>query len=98
MTRPAPDFWRIFLPFSREVPVFRRNRILIPAACVLVLFSAREAIGGAKGKEPVPAPTAPAGPLSRHHSRLPMIRPEQGLLLLAGGPGEKMGPISLGPG
>jgi len=81
--------------------VFRRNRILIPAACVLVLFSAREAVGGAKGKEPVPAPTAPAptapaGPVPVHISGIQMIGPEQVLLLLADEQEEKMVPISVG--
>src|SRR3989449_1577730 len=96
MTRPPPDFGRIFLPFSREVPVFRHNRFLIPAACVLVLFSAREAVGGAKGKEPAPAPTAPAGPVPVHISGIQMIGPEQVLLLLADEQEEKMVPISVG--
>src|SRR3989449_9556771 len=98
MTRPAPDFWRIFLPFSREVPVFRRNRILIPAACVLVLFSAREAVGGAKGKDPAPAPTAPAGPVPGATPGVPTAGPERGRLRLAGEQEAKVAPGSVGRG
>jgi bifunctional DNase/RNase len=74
--------------------MFRQNRLLIPAACLILLFSRWEA--GATPQTPAPPASPEARPVPVHVSGIKVIGPDQVLLLLADDKEERAVPISVG--